>query len=142
MVRCFGKGSKERIVPVGNSLGGGVALHHVLAYPEQVAKLIEVASHKSLLGDARLAELFGPFRHDAVYLIPVWATQTTSKVTVFVGGGTYPLAVLAFPLPQGEETLPAGLVVKSDVHPPNPDALRALVEREFPLVTAHGEGGK
>ena len=33
----------ETIVPVGNSLGGGVALHHVLAYPEQVTKLILMA---------------------------------------------------------------------------------------------------
>jgi 4,5:9,10-diseco-3-hydroxy-5,9,17-trioxoandrosta-1(10),2-diene-4-oate hydrolase len=32
-----------RIVPVGNSLGGGIALHHTIAYPEQVAKLILMA---------------------------------------------------------------------------------------------------
>ena len=31
------------IVPVGNSLGGGIALHHTMAYPEQVAKLILMA---------------------------------------------------------------------------------------------------
>lgn len=32
-----------RIVPVGNSLGGGVSLHYTMAYPEQVAKLILMA---------------------------------------------------------------------------------------------------
>ena len=106
----------------------------------RVSKLIEVGSRKSLLADARLAEVFGQFRHDAIYLIPVWATQTNSNVTVFVGGGVYPLAVLAFPLPSGEETLPPGLVFKGDVRAPKPDALRAMVEREFPLVTAHGDG--
>ena len=31
------------IVPVGNSLGGGIALHYVMAYPEDVAKLILMA---------------------------------------------------------------------------------------------------
>ncbi len=105
-----------------------------------VAKLIEVGSRKSLLADARLAEVFGQFRHDAIYLIPVSATQMSSKVTVFVGGGVYPLAVLTFPVPLGEETLPPGLVFKGDVRAPKPDALRAMVEREFPLVTAHGGG--
>ena len=102
----------------------------------RVAKLIEVGSRKSLLADARLAEVFGQFRHDAIYLIPVSATQVSSNVTVFVGGGVYPLAVLAFP--SGEETLPPGLVFQGDVRAPKPDALRAMVEREFPLVTAHG----
>jgi len=33
----------SRIVPVGNSLGGGVALHYTMSYPEQVAKLILMA---------------------------------------------------------------------------------------------------
>lgn len=31
------------IVPVGNSLGGGISLHYTMAYPEQVAKLILMA---------------------------------------------------------------------------------------------------
>ena len=90
---------------------------------------------QSLLADARLAGVFGQFRQDAIYLIPVWATLTSSSVTVFVGGGTYPLAVLPFPLAPGEETLPLGLVFKGDVRPPNDDALRALVERELPQAT-------
>jgi len=33
----------KSVVPVGNSLGGGVALHYTMSYPEQVAKLILMA---------------------------------------------------------------------------------------------------
>ena len=107
----------------------------------RVAKLIEVGSRKSLLADARLAEVFGQFRQDAIYLIPVSATQTISNVTVFVGGGVYPLAVLAFPVPVGRGDAAAGARLQGRCgRAPKPDALRAMVEREFPLVTAHGGG--
>ena len=100
----------------------------------QVVKLTQLGTHKSLLDDARLARLFGRFRDDAIFLIPVAATQATSNVTVFVGQGAHPLSVLDFPLPADGGGLPAGLAYVGDNRPPNPEALRAMIEREFPLV--------
>ncbi len=99
----------------------------------KTARLIEVGTHKSLIADPRLGEVFGQFRSDGVYLIPVSATRTNTAVTVFVGHGAYPLAVLRFPRPEDGETLPADLVI-GPVGRPDPEALRAFVEREFPLV--------
>jgi hypothetical protein len=101
------------------------------------AKLIKVGEHKSMLTVARLAEVFGSFRQDVVYLIPIAATQTSTLVTVFLGGGVYPLNVLRFPLPDDQGAPPPGVSWDGETRRPDPDALRAIVEREFPVVTGH-----
>jgi hypothetical protein len=99
----------------------------------KTAKLIEVGTHRSLLARPRLAEVFGQFRYDGIYLVPVSATRVDTAVTVFIGRGAYPLAVLRFPRDGDGETLPPDLVL-GPVRRPDPEALRAMVEREFPLV--------
>ena len=99
-----------------------------------VAALPVVTSRRSELGDARLAGIFGRARYDAAYLLPVFTTRQNAKIVVYVGSGRFPLAVLQFPPPPDADELPADLEFNWDPYEPKIDALRALLDRELPVL--------
>jgi hypothetical protein len=97
------------------------------------AKLIPVVARPSELVSPRLAEAFGRWRYDAAYLIPVFATRKDATIIVYLGGGRFPLKVLEFPPPPGQDELPPDFNFDWDPYSPRLDALRAILDRELPV---------
>jgi hypothetical protein len=104
----------------------------------RVAPLTPVTSRRSELARGGLSDVFGRFRYDGVFLLPVFSTRATATVTVYLGGGAFPLKVLQFPEPPGDDSFPAGLDFDWDPYAPEVEALRALLDRELPVI---GGGG-
>jgi hypothetical protein len=86
-------------------------------------------SHTGSLDPADLRAVFGAYRYDALYVIPLQATQVDGVVLAKFQNGTRDFQLLAFPA----NDLPAG-VEPADPGEPDMDAVRVFAEREFPIV--------
>jgi hypothetical protein len=93
-----------------------------------------VASRVGQPPNARIPKVFGTSRFDGIYLYPVFMTRMQSSVVVYVGGGRYPLSVMTFPPPPGEDGLPRSLDLDFEPREPNVGAMLRLIAEELPIL--------
>jgi len=77
---------------------------------------------------------FGKTRFDGVYLMPVFMTRRKSTVTAFLSSGGKGLGILEFPPLPADDYLPPGLRFNWPPYAPRNDAMRKLIDEEFPAV--------
>jgi hypothetical protein len=112
--------------------------HAEVRIGDTTAKLVEVTSRRSEVPAGRHADVFGRFRQDAVYLIPVFATQARAEVVAYLGFGKLSLTLLKLSPPAPGQSQVGGL--DYDFEPQNPqlDVLRRLLDEELPVIGSSG----
>jgi hypothetical protein len=80
-----------------------------------------------------LKQAYGEHRFDGLYAVPIQMTQASGKLLANFRGGGRDFHLLTFPgspLPPGVDAIDPG--------EPDPEALHALAEREFPVIRERG----
>jgi hypothetical protein len=103
---------------------------------DQVGELPLVNSRVIRMNEGRMSRVFGGYRFDGVYLLPVSTTRANSSVVVYLRGGSATLEPLRFPPPPDQDNFPRGLNFDWALRKPDVDALLRLINDEFPLVPA------
>jgi hypothetical protein len=112
--------------------------HAEVRIGQKTANLVEVTSRRSELPPGPLADLFGRFRQDVVYLIPVFATRVRADIFAYLGAGKLSMKLLQLSPPApGHDSL-AHLDYNFDPYEPELAALRRLLDEELPVVGSSG----
>jgi hypothetical protein len=98
-----------------------------------VAPLPLVASRASTVTDD-IGAVLGSHRHDAVYLLPVFATRVPMTVVISFRGGNRSLDLLRFPPPPEADPLPRELDLSGEMREPLVQAIDRLLQDELPLM--------
>jgi hypothetical protein len=112
--------------------------HAEVRIGETTASLVEVTSRRSELPAGPMADLFGRFREDVVYLIPVLATRARAEVFAYLGAGRLSLKLLQLSPPAPGEDRLAHLSYDFDPYEPELAALRRLLDEELPVIGSSG----
>jgi hypothetical protein len=88
-----------------------------------------VAARKGLI-EASWGRVVGPFRYDGIYVIPVQAlTLPVCRLVIDYAKNRQGQVVTVF-----DAGVPADVVVLPPSHPPSPEALQEIIEREYPIT--------
>jgi hypothetical protein len=80
-----------------------------------------------------VADAFGKYRFDGLYYFPVLLTRVPTEIVIDFNRTRTGFVVGQFPPRHNQDALPPGLELGDDLGTPNPVAVHALVEKEFPF---------
>jgi hypothetical protein len=112
--------------------------HAEVRIGDKTANLVQVTSRRTQVPAGALNDLFGRYRQDVVYLIPVFATRVRADIYAFLGGGKLQMKLLQLSPPAPGEDMLAHLDYDFDPYEPELAALRRLLDEELPVVGSSG----